>query len=219
MVNIMSNRPTLVLMFWNFISTDCHEKQLKQRACIFENNLFTVEERWKEKNIVSNSIHLRVSNRYTRNNFAVEYHFKNQFSVCVCVCHLWDVVLCSLWGRERHGCHGHHDWLVRGVDSRSGSLWARPYGGCVRRDGGPRSLHLSPLEKLEATCERNSIKYDPRGNSLISACYSAFPFIKQVQFFRCLHYLTHTFLTARDSPCFYQQFIIKPSTLIIDAAH
>lgn len=45
-------------------------------------------------------------------------NFKTQFSPF----DLWDVVLCSLWGRKGHGCHGHHDWLVSGVDSRRGSL-------------------------------------------------------------------------------------------------
>lgn len=71
----------------------------------------------------------------------------------MCLSHRWDVVLC-LWGGERHGRHGHHDWLISGVDSGSRSLRARPYGGRVRRDGGPRRLHLSPLEKLTVACER-----------------------------------------------------------------
>lgn len=73
--------------------------------------------------------------------------------------HLWDVVLCSLRGGERHGRHGHHDWLVGRVDGCRGSLRAGPYGGSVGGDGGPRRLHLSPLEKLEATRKTNSQHY------------------------------------------------------------
>lgn len=78
---------------------------------------------------------------------------------CEWVGHLWDVVLCSLRGGERHGRHGHHDWLVGRVDGCRGSLRAGPYGGSVGGDGGPRRLHLSPLEKLEATRKRNSQRY------------------------------------------------------------
>lgn len=73
--------------------------------------------------------------------------------------HLWDVVLRSLRGGERHGRHGHHDGLVGWVDGCRGSLRAGPYGGSVGGDSGPRRLHLSPLEKLEATRERNSKRY------------------------------------------------------------
>lgn len=72
--------------------------------------------------------------------------------------HLWDVVLCSLRGGERHRRHGHHDWLVGWVDGCRGSLRAWPYGGSVGGHGGPRRLHLSPLEKLEATREKKKKK-------------------------------------------------------------
>lgn len=61
---------------------------------------------------------------------------------------LWDVVLCSLWRREGHGSHGHHDWLVGRVDSCGGGLRAGSDGRCVCWDVGSGSLHLSPLEKL-----------------------------------------------------------------------
>lgn len=89
-------------------------------------------------------INLRSHNKRQTNSF--------QFQ---CARYLRDVVLCSLWRGKRHGRHGHHDGLVSGVDGRRGSLRARPYGGRVGGDGGPCRLHLSPLEKLKAKCERN----------------------------------------------------------------
>lgn len=44
----------------------------------------------------------------------------------VVVWYLWDVVLCRLRGRERHRCHGHHDWLISRVHGCCWRLRARP---------------------------------------------------------------------------------------------
>lgn len=123
----------------------------------------------------------------------------------MCFSHRWDVVLC-LWGGERHGRHGHHDWLISGVDSGRRSLRARPYGGCVRRDGGPRRLHLSPLEKLMAACEREREKRE-KGQQTLSKpphmqpshfLHAAMLYIRYTQgpFLRCFLHVD-TFLTMR----------------------
>lgn len=96
---------------------------------------------------------------YKNNNKSqrVKYHAPNPSLKWVS--HLWDVVLCSLRGGERHRRHGHHDWLIGWVNGCCGSLRAWPYGGSVGGHGGPRRLHLSPLEKLEVTRERNGKCY------------------------------------------------------------
>lgn len=61
--------------------------------------------------------------------------------------YLGNVVLVCL-GRKVHGCHGHHDGLVGGINRSRGGLWAWPNGGAVGRKGGPCCLHLSPVEEL-----------------------------------------------------------------------
>lgn len=61
---------------------------------------------------------------------------------------LRDIVLRCLWGMEGHVSHGHHDGLIGGVDRCCGGLRRGPNGRVVAWNGGPRRLHLRPLEKL-----------------------------------------------------------------------
>lgn len=79
--------------------------------------------------------------------------------------YLGNVVLVCL-GRKGHRSHGHHDWLVGGINRSRGGLWARPNGGVIGREGGPCCLHLSPVEELWRKSKkwglsRNRVRREP----------------------------------------------------------